>query len=247
MIQNSKKVVVVYHGDCPDGFSGAWAAWKKFGRRAEYIPAADRKNPPSGLKNKTVYCIDFTYPLEATRKLIRENRRVVILDHHASMGASIRLAPEHVFDNDHSGAVIAWRYFHPGKPLPPLLRYVEDYDLWRFKLPASAELHTLIDLTALEFRAWNKLAAGFADPSKRRKLADNGRVLLAYQEALVKDIDAGAELVEFGGKKVLAVNSPIFADQLGHLLSARRPPFAVIWRIEHRKLRVSLRANRSFA
>ena len=33
-----KENIIIYHSDCYDGFSAAWAAWKKFGSKAEYLP-----------------------------------------------------------------------------------------------------------------------------------------------------------------------------------------------------------------
>ena len=39
-------ISVLYHADCPDGFGGAYAAWKKFGDTAEYIPVKYGRTPP---------------------------------------------------------------------------------------------------------------------------------------------------------------------------------------------------------
>ncbi len=37
---HEKDIVVIYHKHCPDGFGAAYAAWKKFGDAAEYLPAS---------------------------------------------------------------------------------------------------------------------------------------------------------------------------------------------------------------
>ena len=34
----TKDIVIFYHKECQDGFSGAWVAWKKFGESADYVP-----------------------------------------------------------------------------------------------------------------------------------------------------------------------------------------------------------------
>jgi len=44
----------------------------------------------------------------------------------------------------HSGAVLAWQYFMPNEPVPDLLRYVEDQDLWNWKLPHSDAVNAAI-------------------------------------------------------------------------------------------------------
>jgi hypothetical protein len=41
--------VVIYHADCRDGFGAAYAAWKKFGDNASYIPWRDHAVAPEGL------------------------------------------------------------------------------------------------------------------------------------------------------------------------------------------------------
>src|SRR3989344_3558851 len=69
----SKDIVVLYHSNCTDGFGGAWAAWKKFGDKAEYIGVIHQTPVPKGLKNKCIYSVDFTYPEPIVKKLIRKN------------------------------------------------------------------------------------------------------------------------------------------------------------------------------
>src|SRR3989344_3599696 len=66
----SKDIVVLYHSNCTDGFGGAWAAWKKFGDKAEYIGVIHQTPVPKGLKNKCIYSVDFTYPEPIVKKLI---------------------------------------------------------------------------------------------------------------------------------------------------------------------------------
>ena len=66
------------------GSAAAWAAWKKFGAKAAYLPARDRNAPPVPLKNKIVYIIDYTYDPPIIKKLIKDNVRVTAIDHHFS-------------------------------------------------------------------------------------------------------------------------------------------------------------------
>src|SRR3989338_9515798 len=46
---NALKTAILYHANCPDGFGGAYAAWKKFGDSAEYIPVKHGKPIPENL------------------------------------------------------------------------------------------------------------------------------------------------------------------------------------------------------
>ena len=132
-----QKIIVIYHGDCRDGFGGAWAAWKKFGNKAAYLPALDRFIPPCVLKNKEIYLIDYGYPADVTKKLMRDNVRVTAIDHHITARDVVKTTHNYSFSLHHSGAVLAWNYFHPGQKVPTLLRCVEDFDLWRWKTTSS--------------------------------------------------------------------------------------------------------------
>src|SRR3989344_3538970 len=113
---NSKanpNVIVIYHGDCRDGGGGAYAAWKHFGDKAEYIPTYYGFNRLDRLEGNEVYAIDFCYKKEEIGEIESRALKLVVLDHHISAKESIELTKNHVFDLNHSGAVIAWNYFHP--------------------------------------------------------------------------------------------------------------------------------------
>ena len=146
--QINKEIVILYHADCLDGFSGAWAAWKKFGSKAEYIPVHHQKAYPEGIRGKEIYFLDFAYPEEITKEIIEFSEKVVIIDHHKEAEETAKIASDHLFSNNNSGAVLAWKYFHPEKQIPKLLRYVEDMDLWKFKMPKTEEAIAFIESTS---------------------------------------------------------------------------------------------------
>ncbi len=244
---SNKKIVVIYHGDCPDGFSGAWAAWKKFGNKAEYIGASDRANPPKGLAGKEVYFIDWVYPLATMKKVQRAAGKVIAIDHHATTETASRAMDECVFDMHHSGAVLAWRYFHPKKLLPKLFRYVEDHDLGRFKLAHTKAIGAFLALVPFGFSSWSQLVFEVERVKLKNKIVTQGQLIIKYEKKLIAEIAANARKVVFEKRKALAVNSPVLSSELGHYLSVKHPPFAIIWR--ERKdgsTRVSLRSVNNF-
>jgi len=102
--------------------------------------------------------------------LAQHAAQLIVLDHHVTAGArlleddAVRAAMDeggHVlhFDMSHSGAVLAWQHFHAGEPVPELLRYVEDQDLWSWKLPQSEAVNATISSHPHTFETWEKLAA----------------------------------------------------------------------------------------
>ena len=238
-----KKIAIIYHADCPDGFGGAWAAWKKFGSKAEYIPAQHGTLPPASVKSREVYLIDFVYPEAITKRLIAHNTRVTAIDHHISAEKVTKLTAHYSYALNHSGAVLAWNYFHK-TPAPLLLRYVEDTDLWRFVLPHSKEISSFLQLFEYEFSEWSVIAQQLASSIGRKKIIEQGRLILRYEDKLVKDlVKKNAELVSFFGIKALAVNSPKFESQIGHELVKKMSPLGIVWRKKAGEIRVSLRSN----
>jgi len=70
---SEKNIAVLYHGGCPDGFGGAYAAWKKFGDDADYIPMKYNWPVPEKLDGKELYFIDFD-GIDAFSELIEQIR-----------------------------------------------------------------------------------------------------------------------------------------------------------------------------
>lgn len=83
MTITEKQIIILYHGGCHNGFGGVYAAWKKFGAEAEYVPLYDREKPPEGLAGKEVYCIDYSYSRPVFHDLEQKTKRLVVLDHHS--------------------------------------------------------------------------------------------------------------------------------------------------------------------
>jgi uncharacterized protein len=242
----SQKIIVIYHGGCRDGFGGAWAAWRKFGDRAAYLPVFDRFAPPCVLKNKEIYLIDYGYPMEVTRKLIRDNARVTAVDHHITAKDTVVLTKDYSFSLHHSGAVLAWNYFHPKQKVPTLLRCVEDFDLWRWNTPSSKEILAVVNLFGQEFATWNRIAKDLESAAKRKIYTEKGKVILHYEEWLLHELLPSAELVNFLGHKVFVINAPRhFTDDLGNMLAKKSHSFAVVWSEYAGEIRVSLRSDGS--
>jgi oligoribonuclease NrnB/cAMP/cGMP phosphodiesterase (DHH superfamily) len=215
-----KDTVIVYHGGCPDGFGAAYAAFKKFGDTATYLPWKDHGVMPEGLVGKEIYIVDFSFFAPLLRELNDTNKSVVVIDHHVSAEADVRAYPQNIFDNNHSGAVLAWQYFHPETPVPTILLYVEDYDLWRNALPEYREFKVAFDQYPMTFTAWDELSTSLQDENNLINFIAKGTLLARYQDKLIAGMVEGRELVEFEGHQVYAVNATRdFRDHIGNQLA----------------------------
>ena len=240
-----KNIVVIYHGDCPDGFSAAWAAWKKFGDTAEYFPVEPSTLPPLGLKDKEIYMIDYTFPLEITKQLIADNKRVTSIDHHVSNENVVKITKDYSYAVNNSGAVLSWKYFHPEKSVPKLLQYIEDRDLWLFKLDKSREVCAYLDVFDFDFETWSKLADDLEDSKFWEESVRLGEVISKYEHKLIgRIIKRNKTLVKFENYEIYTVNSSqIFASEMGVELFKLKPPMALIWSQDNNSINFSLRSD----
>jgi nanoRNase/pAp phosphatase (c-di-AMP/oligoRNAs hydrolase) len=242
-----KDIVIIYHGECPDGFGAAWAAHKKFGDKAEYIPVHHNHAEPEGLVNKEIYFLDFAYSAVQMKELIKRNKKVTAIDHHIAREDAIKLTEDHLYSTDNSGAVLAWRYFHTGRPVPKMLEYIEDRDLWRFKIKESDPVCAFIDTYDFDFSAWDKLAEEIEEEKFRAEAVKRGMIMLEHENRLMdRMIAEGSRIVNFEGHEVYAINAPhFFASHIGSILYKKKPPFAIIWSEDKERVNVSLRSDGS--
>ena len=237
-----KDIVVFYHADCSDGFGAPWAAWKRFGTKAQYM-ATFNEDKPASIKNKIIYTLDVTFPEPVTKRLIRDNTSVTSIDHHISTRDIVLMTHKPLYALNHSGSVLAWKYFFPSKPVPKFLLNIEDIDIWRKRIPGSSALYAYLDLFDFNFKIWSRLISDFEKPSKRKKMLDAGRLLLNYEErAVERRINKSARLVRFEGYEVYAVNASSFANEIGARLARMKPPFGIVWReFKNGQIGVSMR------
>lgn len=80
---DDSNVIVIYHGNCADGFTAAWAARKRFGEAAEYF-AGVYQSPPPDVTGRDVVLVDFSYKRDVLREMAKVARSILILDHHKS-------------------------------------------------------------------------------------------------------------------------------------------------------------------
>jgi uncharacterized protein len=210
--------VVLYHAECADGFGAAWALWRQF-PAARFLPVKHGNPPPPGLKDQHVVIVDFSYTRETLETMAERAKELLVLDHHITAEQALAGLPYAYFDMKKSGAVLAWEWAHD-LPVPWLLDYIQDKDLWTWALPLSREINAAIASHLFEFQIWNHF--------KQKELEQEGRAILRYEHELVSKLAGQAVLVEFQGATVPSVQSAILTSQIGERLSTDAP-FCLIW------------------
>lgn len=182
-----KPDVCIYHGNCADGFTAAWAIWKRW-PDITFLPGIYGQEPYfNECRNKHVLLVDFSYKKSVLEELAEVARTVTVVDHHKSALADLdtylcfkdgglleqilfplddletlahaeaRRPIQAYFDMTKSGAMLAWEYAHPDKPSPDLVKYVQDRDLWQFKLAGSKEIAATIFSYEYTFENWETI------------------------------------------------------------------------------------------
>ncbi len=224
--------LVLYHADCADGFGAAWAIWKQF-PSAEFLPADHGQLLPVDCVDRKVVIVDFSYPRPVLQRMAKEAAGLLVLDHHITAKEALSGLPYAHFDLTKSGAVLAWEWAH-GTPPPWLLLYVQDKDLWTWKLPGSREISAALSSYPYDFKIWDSLT--------QEGLLAEGRAILRYEQELVGKVLRQAVLVRFEGATVPCVQSAILTSQIGERLSPGHP-FCIIWHDRDGRRYFSLRSQ----
>jgi nanoRNase/pAp phosphatase (c-di-AMP/oligoRNAs hydrolase) len=252
------ETLVIYHADCLDGLGAAWSAFCKLGERARYISARHGDEFPAFEPGATIYILDFSFPPERLLAASKQAGQIILIDHHITAMEQCeaffqRLTPSEPapdqapspvvktgtqpmpdnlflhFDMNQSGCVLAWQYFFPERQPPKILLYIEDRDLWRFKLDGTREitsaLYEKMPITLPEMSA--------IDPDELREI---GRIYLDIHHKIVNRLAKTAHRVTLKGQKGLAVNAPSsFSSELGHVLAEKSGTFGLTYQYDGRK------------
>ena len=241
------KPICIYHGKCADGFTSAWALWRAI-PDAEFHAGIYGESPPD-VTDREVILVDFSYKRPVLEAMASKAISILILDHHKTaqedlapfINQNLRTVRDHrpihrgsiqaLFDMERSGAGITWDFFHPDEDRPPLVNYVEDRDLWRFKLPNSRAVNAYIFSFDYSFDTWDQLGQdlNFADTMVVAEKSGE-----AIERKHHKDV---AELVEvckrrmkIGGVEVWGASIPYtLTSDAGNLMAEGEPFAACYW------------------
>lgn len=218
LIGEGMKAHVIYHGNCYDGFGAAWAAWKHFGDNATYSPALYGQAPKVPDEVTQLYLLDFSYP-EKIMVELTEKYDVTILDHHKTaiedLNDLFEIEPRRVegcLDDTHSGAILAWNWFHPDLPPPRFLDYIEDRDLWKYELEGSREFSAALRSYDMDFQLWDNLERLVLP------LIQDGKAILRAQDKQVEIMAKQAVVRDIAGYRVPVVNTTVYFSEVGSLL-----------------------------
>ena len=202
-MQQPQRPLVIVHANCMDGTGAAYAA-SLFLNDPEYHAAAYGTEPPD-VHDRDVYVLDFAYARDVLLDMAAAARSLVVIDHHATAEAALGGLDFAHFDMSKSGCVLTWEYFvdkypshlRPGTGLPAVLAYIQDRDLWQWRLTESAAINEYlrhpdrVDVNAPVEQQITVLADITAQWSTcYSEYVSTGRALLREKQRLVESVTA---------------------------------------------------------
>ncbi len=214
-------IQVWYHGACDDGFGAAWAAYRYFQKHKPempvvYTPCFYDKDTPKYSPDDIIYIVDFSYKRHILELLKTQVKGLTILDHHKTAQEDLKDFPLALFDMNRSGAVITWSWFH-AEPVPLLLRYVQDNDLWQHRLKDSKAVVRYMRTVPHTFEAWDKLYAEFE--SGLNEVGGKARAIEDYFQNQIRFNAPVADVIQFEGHRCPIINcNTTFISEMCHYL-----------------------------
>ncbi|PWG61734.1 phosphohydrolase [Sediminicurvatus halobius] len=242
----------IYHGNCADGFTAAWAVRQALGP-IECV-AATHGNPPPDVTGRDVIMVDFSYKRPVLEEMAQQARSILILDHHKSAAEDLepfkvtecgggRLVYDDVpdmlrdlaelwrppvialFDMERSGAGLAWDFFHDA-PRPALIDHVEDRDLFRFALEGTREIQAAVFAREYDFALWDEL---METPLERLR-AEGEAIERKHHKDVRELVDVTMRYMVIAGHRVPVANVPYtLTSDAGHLMAEGNPFAACYW------------------
>ena len=222
------KPLCIYHGNCADGFGAAWVFSRHSGDDFDFHPGVYQDAPPD-VEGRDVYLLDFSYKRPVVEAMLESAASVTLIDHHKTALDDLEPIMGRMRCHcgiDHSGAMLAWQFIKGDAEPPPLLRHIEDRDLWRFALPHTREIQANVFSHPYDFKVWDALMY-----TPIAELVAEGK---AIERKHFKDV---AELVSvfkhrrvIGGYSVPVSNLPYtLTSDAGHLMAQGEPFAACYW------------------
>ena len=254
------KPLCIYHGNCADGFTSAWIVSRALGA-ADFQPGIYGQAPPDVAdRNVIMVDFSYKRPiLESLLRSgdVRQAMTMLILDHHKTAAEDLAGIPSPeqsediydptywrskweqtaewpvraIFDMDRSGAQVTWDFFNPGKPRPPLVDYVGDRDLWRFKLPYSREVNAYIFAHEYSFANWDGLDRLMSGPGGINAVAEmGGAIEKKHHKDVAELVKVTRRVMVIGGNSVPVANIPYtLTSDAGNLMAQGEPFAACYW------------------
>ncbi|MBL7684934.1 MAG: hypothetical protein JNK65_02735 [Deltaproteobacteria bacterium] len=241
-----KDVICFYHGNCTDGAAAAAVIRYKYPNA--WCIAMQHGDPIEvDVSKKIVFIVDFSFSEEVLKDIKAKAESVYWYDHHKTVIPTYQSLGWGVIDLAESGATLTWKEEFPNKPVPKILQYVKDKDIWAWKLPHSREVNMALremdDILDPTGKSWKKFLDGIND-SDFERIIDLGAAALNGLKLRILNGAQFAFEVDFQGYRTLAVNWSLESSEMGeHIYQDLGYDIALIFHYTGEHWRFSMRSK----
>jgi len=226
-----REKVCIYHKNCFDGICSAWVVNKRY-PNIELIPMS-YSDPIDEFffRAKDVIFVDFSLKRHVMITIANQSRSLLILDHHQTAKKELEGLQFVRFDMNESGASLAWKFFFPNQPIPLLVQYIRDRDLWEFELEDSETINSYIQSYPMEIEYYEMLHTKLEYNLGIAEARSCGESILRYKNTMVRAMCNSHHMKDVGGHTVPVVNASILFSEVGNELCKQFPgaPFAAYY------------------
>lgn len=237
-----KKIIYHYTNPnvaCQDGIAAAKAAFDKY-PDAQLIGwmyqdtklTVEEMDLPDVQPGDELYIVDFSFTKEVLDIWATKGCQITVIDHHKGAWRMLQGFTAGIlkFDMLQCGAVLAYRHFNPSKPVPAIYQYVQNQDLWKFKLPNAEAVCAAIypartgylNIKLPQIPIWKRIYLRFKYAYLTKKERQSFLFFDALENKTLPEIEAifkapGEAELEIRNKKVEKLaDRAEFRDVLGH-------------------------------
>lgn len=246
MSEKPSDVVCFYHANCTDGAASAAVIHYKYPDAVSY-PVTHGEPIPADVSGKKLFIVDFSFDAERLSELKKKAQALHWYDHHKTSLPIREKLGWGDLDLQESGASLTWKREFPDRPMPKILEYVRDKDLFEWKMPQSREismeLKNIPEVLDPKSAFWQKYLSGWSEADFAEKVR-NGEIALRAQKMTILTGLKNAFEVEFHGHRSLAVNWGLEASDIGeYIYKDLGYPVAILFYFNGKNWTFSLRSK----
>jgi hypothetical protein len=248
---NEDEVLCIYSSASIDGRASAWVLNNYYEFRnvnVEFHPSGYGDTPPD-CTGKTVFILDFSYPLYIIQEMAKVAHSVVIIDHHKTNIVNMGqwLSVPHIVTITCSlevcSAIQTFNYFFNHNPIPTILTYVNDHNLHIHEFKETKAVIEYIYAQEQDMVTWTHVADSINNDLET--VVELGEYLLNCKTKNINDyINTMLRYCYVDGVKVPALNVPKkYATQAAGMLAEGHPYAFCYWDTKDYR-EFSLRSNK---
>lgn len=218
----------IYHGNCADGFGSALSVKQycdSLNYDCEFI-AANHGDVAPDVTDKHVLIVDFSFPRKKLLAMNEKSASLRVFDHHKTAQLDLEGLDFCIFDMSQSGAVLTWTTLFPNEEIPLLLSYIQDRDLWLWKMQDSEAISAGLQALPMKFEFWEH----YLDNGNISELKVKGAAIVEYQKQQLKNHTKPEDIfmVDIAGYNVPCINATHLISEIGNKISVGYP-FAAMY------------------